>query len=68
MGEMEELILCEVMNQTLLDNTATVSDDDLASMFQFSVDDVRNTIQQLIAKDFLLKLAVGRYTVKFDNF
>jgi len=68
MGEMEELILCEVMNQTLLDNTATVSDDDLASMFQFSVDDVRNTIQQLIAKDFLLKLGAGRYTVKFDNF
>lgn len=67
MDENEELILCEIMNQTLVDNSAMISDGDLALMFGLSVEKVRTLIERLIADEYLIRLAVNRYTVKFDK-
>lgn len=67
MDENEELILCEIMNQTLVDNSAMISDADLSGMFGLTEEVVKTTIEKLIADEYLIRLAVNRYTVKFDN-
>ncbi len=65
MDELSAMILAEISNQTLVDHTAIISDDDLAGMLGITNEAVHSAIESLIIDSYLIRLNKNRYSVMF---
>ena len=65
MDELKMMILAEITNQTLVDNTAIISDGDLAGMLGVPEESVKMAIESLIGDNRMIRLNKIRYSIKF---
>ena len=61
---MDKIILSQLINQALTDNSAMIKDNELSAICGIPVDEVKAAVQRLAEKGLIEVVGTGRYIIR----